>query len=104
MKDFVTSLKSPGVIPGFGITMGFTLFYLGLMLMIPLDGLVVKTLEMSWADFTATILDPRVVAAFRISFIISFIAALVNAFFGLVVAWVLVRYDFPWRKLFDAMV
>lgn len=84
--------------------MGFTLLYLALIVMIPLAGLVIKTLELSWEEFVATITDPRVVAAFEISFGISFIAALINAVFGLLVAWVLVRYDFPWRKAIDAMV
>jgi sulfate transport system permease protein len=97
-------VKNKSVIPGFGITMGFTLLYLGLIVMIPLGGLVLKTLEMSWADFVATITDPRVVAAFKISFGVSSVAALVNAFFGLILAWVIVRYDFPWRKGIDAMV
>jgi sulfate transport system permease protein len=103
MKGAVT-LKSQSVIPGFGITMGFTLFYLALIVMIPLAGLVLKTLEMSWGDFVATITDPRVVAAFKISFGVAFVAALINAVFGLILAWVLVRYDFPWRKGIDAMV
>lgn len=84
--------------------MGFTLLYLALIVMIPLAGLAIKTFELSWQEFVATITDPRVVAAFKISFGISFIAALINAVFGLLVAWVLVRYDFPWRKALDAMV
>ncbi|MCE7887590.1 MAG: sulfate ABC transporter permease subunit CysT [Alphaproteobacteria bacterium PRO2] len=104
MATFALSLKKPGVIPGFGLTMGFTLLYLALIVMIPLAGLVIKTLELSWQEFVATITDPRVVAAFEISFGISFVAALINAVFGLLVAWVLVRYDFPWRKAVDAMV
>ncbi|MGB4058440.1 MAG: sulfate ABC transporter permease subunit CysT [Alphaproteobacteria bacterium] len=98
------NIKNPGVIPGFGITMGFTLSYLALIVMIPLAGLVIKTLEMSWQDFLATILDPRVIAAFKVSFGVSFIAALVNGFFGMIVAWALVRYDFPWRKFIDSMI
>ncbi len=104
MATLAISLKKPGVIPGFGITMGFTLLYLGLVVMIPLAGLAIKTFEMSWQEFYETISDPRVVAAFKISFGISFIAALINAVFGLLVAWVLVRYNFPWRKAIDAMV
>jgi sulfate/thiosulfate transport system permease protein len=92
------------IIPGFGLTLGFTLLYLGIIVMVPLTGLVFKTLGMTWADFWKTIADPRVVAAFRISFSISFIAAVINTFFGLIVAWVLVRYRFPGRKLMDAMV
>ncbi len=104
MNTLARPLKTHGVIPGFGLTMGFTLFYLALIVMIPLAGLVIKTMEMSWQDFITTISDPRVVAAFKITFGISFIAAVINAFFGLIVAWVLVRYEFPWRKAVDAMV
>ena len=98
------TFKSPGVIPGFGITLGFTLFYMGIIVMIPLAGLVFKTLEMSWQDFVDTIIDPRVLAAFKISFTVSFAAAVINAFFGMIVAWVLVRYEFPGKKIVDAMV
>lgn len=98
------SFKSHGVIPGFGITLGFTLFYLCVIVLIPLAGLVFKTLEMGWDDFINTVTDPRVVAAFKVSFGVSFVAALVNGVFGLIVAWVLVRYDFFGKKLVDAMV
>jgi len=97
-------LKNPSVIPGFGLTLGFSLFYMGLVVLIPLAGLVFKTLEMSWPEFVAIITDPRVMAAFKISFGVSFIAAVVNAAFGLIVAWVLVRYTFPGKKIVDAMV
>ena len=104
MKTAAQYLKSPSVIPGFGLTMGFTLFYMGIIVMIPLAGLVFKTLEMGWQDFINTVTDPRVLAAFKISFGVSFIAAAINAVFGLIVAWVLVRYKFPGRKIFDAMI
>lgn len=100
----VLSFKKPSVIPGFGLTLGFTLFYLGLIVLIPLAGLVFKTMEMSWQDFVNTVTDPRVLAAFKISFGVSLAAAVINAVFGLIVAWVLVRYTFPGRKLVDAMV
>lgn len=96
--------KKPSVIPGFGITLGFALFYLGLIVLIPLAGLVFKTLDMSWQDFIQTITDPRVIAAFKISFGVSIVAAVINSFFGLIVAWVLVRYPFPGKKIADAMV
>jgi sulfate transport system permease protein len=96
--------KNPSVIPGFGVTMGFTLFYMGIIVLIPLAGLVFKTLEMSWQEFMDTVTDPRVVAAFRLSFSVSFVAALINGVFGLIVAWVLVRYNFPFKKIVDAMV
>jgi sulfate transport system permease protein len=104
MRTISQSFKSPSVIPGFGLTLGFTLFYMGIIVMIPLAGLVFKTLEMSWQDFIDTVTDPRVVAAFKISFGVSFIAAAVNAFFGLIIAWVMVRYKFPGRKIVDAMI
>lgn len=92
------------IIPGFGLTLGFTLFYLGLIVLIPLSALFLKTLGMGWDAFVNTISDERVLASFRISFTVSFAAALVNTFFGLVVAWVLVRYSFPGKKIMDAMV
>lgn len=96
--------RKHSVVPGFGITLGFTLFYLSIIVLIPLTGLFIKTSEMSFADFWSTITDPRIVHAYKISFGVSFAAALVNAFFGLIVAWVLVRYKFPLKKLVDACV
>lgn len=104
MNSGVLSFKKPSVIPGFGLTLGFTLFYLGLIVLIPLAGLVFKTMEMSWQDFINTVTDSRVLAAFKISFGVSFAAATINAIFGLIVAWVLVRYTFPGRKIVDAMI
>lgn len=98
------SLKEPSVIPGFGLTLGFTLFYLCLVVIIPLAGLVFKTMEMSWDDFWQTVTDDRIVAAFKISFGVSLVAALINSAFGLIVAWVLVRYRFPGKKIIGAMI
>ncbi|MCF8496599.1 MAG: sulfate ABC transporter permease subunit CysT, partial [Alphaproteobacteria bacterium] len=98
------SLRKPSVIPGFGLTLGFTIFYMTIVVMIPLAGLVFKTLELSAQDFFDTIADPRVVAAFKISFGISLIAAVVNAVFGLILAWVLERYSFPGKKIVDALI
>ena len=92
------------VIPGFGITLGLTLFYLSLIVLIPLAGLVFKTAEMSLPELWRTISDNRVLHAFKISFGLSFAAAVINAVLGLVVAWVLVRYRFPFKKLVDALV
>ncbi len=97
-------LKQPSVIPGFSLTLGFTILYLTLIVLIPLSGLFFKTVTLSWHDFTQTITAPRVMAAYKISFGISFIAALVNVFFGFIVAWVLVRYKIPAKKIIDAMV
>lgn len=96
--------RQKSILPGFNLTFGFTLLYLGLIVMIPLAGLAFKTLGMGWADFWATVSDPRVLAAFRVSFTTAFAAAVVNSFFGLVIAWALVRYSFPGHKLIDAMV
>ncbi|HVT73308.1 MAG TPA: sulfate ABC transporter permease subunit CysT [Lacunisphaera sp.] len=92
------------VLPGFGLSLGFTLAYLGLIVLLPLSAAFVKTAGLSWADFSAEVTAPRVLASFRVSFGISFIAALVNALFGGILAWVLVRYSFPGRRLVDALV
>ena len=92
------------VLPGFGLSLGFTLAYLGLIVLIPLTAAFIKTSGMSWADFVAAVASPRVLASYRLSFGVSLIAALVNAFFGLILAWVLVRYTFPGRRVMDALV
>jgi sulfate transport system permease protein len=92
------------VIPGFGPTLGFTLFYLSVVVLIPLAALFLKAAGMTVGQWVATFTDWRVLASLRLSFGGSAIAAGVNAVFGLLVAWVLVRYDFPGRKLVDAMV
>jgi sulfate transport system permease protein len=92
------------VLPGFGPTLGFTLAWLGLLVLIPLAGVFLKTAEMTFPAFVATVTDARAMAAYRLTFGASFAAALLNALFGLVVAWVLVRYPFPGRRLVDAMV
>ncbi|HVP13215.1 MAG TPA: sulfate ABC transporter permease subunit CysT [Phycisphaerae bacterium] len=97
-------LRQRSILPGFGLTLGFAMAYLGLIVLIPLAGLFVKTATMSWAGFWATTTEPRVLAAFRLSFGAALIAALVNVFFGLIVAWVLVRYRFPGRRLVDALI
>jgi sulfate transport system permease protein len=97
--------KKPGrVIPGFGISLGFTLFYLALIVLIPLSAVFLKTSSMSWADFWATVTSERVVASYRLSFGASLIAAAINVVFGGIVAWVLVRYQFPGKRLIDALV
>jgi sulfate transport system permease protein len=96
--------RKPSVIPGFGLALGFTLTYLSLIVLIPLAGLVLMAASLGWDGFWRIALDPRTVAALRVSFGLSFLAALINAVFGLVVAWVLVRYEFPGRKLLDAFI
>lgn len=92
------------VIPGFGITLGFTLAYLGLIVLIPLSAVIWKTSDLSFAQFWAVISEPRVVASLKLSFGASLIAASVNAFFGLTLAWALVRYRFPGKKVVDTLV
>jgi sulfate transport system permease protein len=95
---------SKRVLPGFNLTLGYTLLYLSLIVLIPLSALVFKTFTMSWEQFWAAISSPRVVASYQLTFGASLIAALVNVVFGLLVAWVLVRYSFPGKKIVDALV
>ncbi|HYO74179.1 MAG TPA: sulfate ABC transporter permease subunit CysT [Archangium sp.] len=92
------------VLPGFGLTLGLSWLYLGLIVLLPLSGLFLKTFSLSWAQFWDTVASPRVLAAYRLSFGAAFLAALLNAVFGLLVAWVLVRYRFPGKALVDALV
>lgn len=104
-SSFLPTLeKKYTVIPGFGITLGFTLFYLSLIVLLPLSGLFFNTAKMSFAQFWETITDDRIIHAYKISFGLSFIAAFINSFFGLIVAWVLVRYQFPGKRFVDACV
>jgi sulfate transport system permease protein len=95
---------SKKVLPGFNLTLGYTLFYLCLIVLIPLAALVLKTFTMSWDQFWVAVTSPRVLAAYRLTFGASFIAAAVNVVFGLLVAWVLVRYSFPGKRLVDSLV
>jgi sulfate/thiosulfate transport system permease protein len=92
------------VLPGFNITLGYTLLYLSLIVLIPLSALVFKTFSMTWPQFWDAVASPRVLASYRLTFGASLIAALVNVVFGLLVAWVLVRYSFPGKKIVDALV
>ena len=96
--------KTPSVIPGFGMTLSFTLFYLLIIVLIPLSSLFFKTSTMGWLAFFETVTSARVMHAYYISFGLSFIAAGINCFFGLIIAWVLARYNFPFKKIVDAMV
>jgi sulfate transport system permease protein len=93
-----------GVLPGFELTLGFSILYLSLLVLIPLSALFFRTASLSAADFFAAVASPRAVAAYELSFGASLAAALVNAGFGLVLAWVLTRYRFPGRELIDAFV
>ena len=97
-------LRTRSVLPGFNIALGFTLLYLSLIVLIPLSAAFAKTLTLSWDAFVAHVTAPRVLASLRLSFGAALIAAAINAVFGLLVAWVLVRYRFPGRRLIDALV
>jgi sulfate/thiosulfate transport system permease protein len=102
MRPFI--FKKPSVIPGFGITLGLTLTYLSLIVLLPLAVMVLRASSLGPVGFWEAVVTPRVMAAFRVTFTTALSAALVNVVFGLVVAWVLVRYKFPGRKLVDAIV
>src|SRR5690348_14216435 len=96
--------SSRSVLPGFGVSLGITCAYLGLMVLLPLATVFTRTADLSWADFWGTVTNPRVLASYRVTFGTSLVAALVNTLFGLLVAWVLLRYRFPGRRVVDAMV
>ena len=99
-----TLLKRHSVLPGFDLALGFTLLYLGFIVLIPLSAAFLKTATMTWPAFVEAVSSPRVMASYRLTFGASAVAALLNAFFGLIVAWVLVRYEFPFKRLVDALV
>lgn len=100
----MSKLNHRSVIPGFNLTLGYTLFYLSGIVLIPLAGVFVVTSGMTWAEFTRAAFNPQVVHSYKVSFGASLAAALVNAVFGLIAAWVLVRYKFPGKRVIDAMV
>ena len=92
------------VLPGFNLTLGYTVLYLSLIVLIPISALFFKTFTLTWEQFVAAVTSPRVLASYRLTFGASLIAALVNLVFGLLLAWVLVRYRFPGKKIIDALV
>ncbi|MGH6937574.1 sulfate ABC transporter permease subunit CysT [Hypericibacter sp.] len=96
--------RQPSVLPGFGLTLGFTIFYLSIIVLIPLAALLLRPAELGWSGFWHTVTAPRVLAALRLSFGAALIGALINGVFGLITAWVLVRYRFPFRPLVDALI
>jgi sulfate/thiosulfate transport system permease protein len=93
-----------GVLPGFRLTLGVTVLYLGLLVLLPLAALALRASSLSWSQFVGAVTGPRALAAYRLSAGASLVAALVNAFFGVIVAWVLARYRFPGRRFLDALV
>jgi sulfate transport system permease protein len=96
--------RQPSVLPGFGLTLGFTLGYLSLIVLIPLAMAFLRAFDLSWDQFWQAVTAPRVIASYRLTFGAAFLAAAFNAVFGLIVAWVLVRYRFPGQRLVDALV
>jgi len=92
------------VLPGFGLTVGYTTFFLSAVVLIPLAAMVIKASSMSIGQFMAVLLDPRVIASYKLTFGTSLLAALINSVFGFIIAWSLVRYDFPGRKFLDALI
>lgn len=98
------SFRQPSILPGFGLTLGFSTFFLSAIVLVPLAALVMKTATMGWDDFIRVLTDPRAVASYRLSFGASMLAATLNSVFGFIIAWTLVRYEFPGRKLIDALI
>jgi len=96
--------RQPSILPGFGLTLGYTIFYLTAIILIPLVGLVWRSASLGWAEFFAIAADERTMLALKVSFGSALAAGAINAVFGVIVAWVLVRYDFPGRRLLDAVV
>ncbi|GGD75013.1 sulfate ABC transporter permease subunit CysT [Paenibacillus nasutitermitis] len=104
MKGSRSRTKSRSVLPGFGLSLGFTILYLSIIVLIPLASVFIKTLGLSWEQFWHTVTNARVIASYKVSFLTAFFAALINLVFGLLVAWVLVRYRFPGKKLIDSLL
>ena len=96
--------KNFSVLPGFGPSLGYTLVYLSLIVLIPIAAVILKTLEMDWASFWSMVSSPRIVATYKLSFGAALLAAAINSVFGLVLAWALVRYSFPGKKIVDALI
>jgi sulfate transport system permease protein len=100
----VSSFRQPSVLPGFGLTLGFTTFFLGAIVLMPLAALVLKTATIDWNHFVQVLLDKRSIASYRLSIGASLLAGCINTVFGFIIAWTLVRYEFPGRKLIDALI
>ncbi|ALS62189.1 MULTISPECIES: sulfate ABC transporter permease subunit CysT [Pandoraea] len=96
--------RKPSALPGFGLTMGYTVAYLSLVVLVPLLMVFIKASSLDWASFVTAVSSPRVLASYRLTFGISLAAALLNAVFGFILAWVLVRYTFPGKRIVDALV
>ena len=98
------TVRTPSILPGFGLTLGFSTFFLCAIVLIPLAALVMKTATMGWNDLVRVLLEPRAVASYKLSFGAALLAATLNSVFGFIIAWTLTRYEFPGRKLIDALI
>ncbi|ANS76767.1 sulfate transporter [Paenibacillus yonginensis] len=98
------AVPNRGILPGFGLTLGITIFYLSLVVLIPISALLFNSTGLTWGKFAEVATDPRVIASYKVSFLTAGAAALVDAVLGLLLAWVLVRYDFPGKNIFDSLV
>jgi sulfate/thiosulfate transport system permease protein len=98
------SFRKPSVLPGFGLTFGFTTFFLSAIVLLPLAALVLSAASMHWSDFLRVVTSPRALGSYRLSFGASLLAATINVVFGFIIAWTLVRYEFPGRKIIDALI
>ncbi|TMA14150.1 MAG: sulfate ABC transporter permease subunit CysT [Deltaproteobacteria bacterium] len=108
MRSVVAAIRKltrrRGILPGFRLTLGFTVLYLSLVVLLPLGALVLRSMQLSWAQFAAAVSGPRALAAYKLSFLASLLGALINLVFGSLLAWVLTRYRFPGKELADALV
>ncbi|MFC0558869.1 sulfate ABC transporter permease subunit CysT [Halalkalibacter alkalisediminis] len=103
-KTLTIKWKQHSILPGFGISLGFTMMYLGFIILLPLSMIFINTMAMDWGDFWHTVTEPRVMASYKLSFGAALAAGLINAVFGLLIAWVLVRYEFPGKRFIDGLV
>lgn len=104
MSSLIIPKKSRRIIPGFHLSLGYTVLYVSLLVLLPLSMIFIHTMSLSWSAFIDIITDPRAVASYKVSFSTALIAGLLNVFFGTTIAWVLVRYQFPFKRIIDGLV
>ncbi|EKU41925.1 Sulfate transport system permease protein [Lysinibacillus fusiformis ZB2] len=104
MSSLIIPKKSHRIIPGFHLSLGYTMLYVSLLVLLPLSMIFIHTMSLSWSPFIDIITDPRAVASYKVSFSTALIAGLLNVFFGTTIAWVLVRYQFPFKRIIDGLV
>ncbi|WP_342533231.1 sulfate ABC transporter permease subunit CysT [Lysinibacillus sp. FSL K6-0057] len=104
MSSLIIPKKSRRIIPGFHLSLGYTILYVSLLVLLPLSMIFIHTMSLSWSAFIAIITDPRAVASYKVSFSTALIAGLLNVIFGTIIAWVLVRYPFPFKRIIDGLV